>query len=110
MGREEFLARVAFPTPAGLVVIVAWQTQPLLGWSVYGRGAEPQPMQPRGDLAEDEMAAIALLEAGRGQQRYVTDLRRARSRRTTLVSRFGLAAPGTGPSANRCESAGKGDT
>ena len=76
MGKEGFLAGVAVLPEAGIVMIVAWQTLPLLWNSVLGRGDEPRLMQTRGDLADDGLATIALFEAA--QNRVVFILTQAR--------------------------------
>lgn len=72
MGNEaRFLFRLVAVTAALLILVVAWQTIPLIQAGLLASRAEPRPITPRGDLAEDERSTIALFEATRGSVVYI---------------------------------------
>jgi len=60
-----FLPRLLGITLALLVLMVAWQSIPLIQSMLIGQKAEPRVITPRGSLAEDELSTIELFEAAR---------------------------------------------
>jgi S1-C subfamily serine protease len=71
-----FLLRLLAITAAGLFLVLTWQTWPLIQAELLASRAEPRPVMPRGDLAEDERSTIALFEAARGSVVYIATLER----------------------------------
>ncbi len=63
--RGRFLPRLLWITVAALVLGIAWQTLPLVQFTIVGWRAEPRTVIPRGDLAEDERSTIGLFGAAR---------------------------------------------
>ncbi|HUF55476.1 MAG TPA: trypsin-like peptidase domain-containing protein [Thermohalobaculum sp.] len=57
-----FLGRLFWITLAALLVASVWQTLPTIRATLLGWQAEPRVVTPRGDLADDEQATIALFE------------------------------------------------
>ena len=65
MWSDRFVARTLLVTLAALVVVVAWQSIPLIQSAVIGWSAEPRTVTPRGALADAETSTIAVFEAAR---------------------------------------------
>jgi hypothetical protein len=75
-GTPRFLPRLLAVTAAGLFLVLAWQTYPLIQAELLASRAEPRTVTPRGDLAEDERSTIALFEAARGSVVYIATVER----------------------------------
>jgi S1-C subfamily serine protease len=73
---SRFLLRLLAVTAAGLFLVLAWQTWPLIQAELLASRAEPRTVTPRGDLAEDERSTIALFEAARGSVVYIATVTR----------------------------------
>jgi hypothetical protein len=71
-----FLLRLLALTAAGLFLVLAWQTYPLIQTELLASRAEPRTVTPRGDLADDERSTIALFEAARGSVVYIATVAR----------------------------------
>ncbi|MDW8313654.1 MAG: trypsin-like peptidase domain-containing protein [Rhodovarius sp.] len=56
--------------------MTAWQSIPLIQAQILAGRAEPRPITPRGDLAADEQATIALFERARGSVVYIATTER----------------------------------
>jgi len=64
--------RLRWITIAVLLVLAAWAALPWLERTVPGASAQPRTVTPRGDLAADEQAIIALFERARSSVVYIT--------------------------------------
>ena len=73
---SRFLLRLLAVAAAGLFLVLAWQTYPLVLAELLASRAEPRTVTPRGDLAEDERSTIALFEAARGSVVYIATVAR----------------------------------
>ena len=71
-----FHARLVAATAAALVLMVAWQSLPILQSAILGRFAEPRTVAPRGDLAASEQSTIAIFEAARDSVVFITTAER----------------------------------
>jgi S1-C subfamily serine protease len=71
-----FLFRTLLLLLAALVLMTAWQSIPLILAEILASRAEPRTVTPRGDLAEDERATIALFEQARGSVVFIATTER----------------------------------
>jgi S1-C subfamily serine protease len=71
-----FLLRTLLLVLAGLLLMTAWQSIPLIQAELLSSRAEPRAVTPRGDLAADEQATIALFEQARGAVVFITTTER----------------------------------
>lgn len=71
-----FLLRTLLVVIAALVLMTAWQTIPLIQAEILAGRAEPRAVTPRGDLAEDERATIALFEQARDSVVFIATTER----------------------------------
>ncbi|GIX11618.1 MAG: 2-alkenal reductase [Elioraea sp.] len=71
-----FLFRTLLLLLAGLVLMTAWQSIPLIQAEFLAGRAEPRVVTPRGDLAADEQATIALFEQARGSVVFIATTER----------------------------------
>ncbi|MCX7932730.1 MAG: S1C family serine protease, partial [Rhodovarius sp.] len=76
MSEKRFFFRTFLLVLAGLVLMTAWQSIPLIQAQILAGRAEPRPITPRGDLAADEQATIALFERARGSVVYIATTER----------------------------------
>jgi S1-C subfamily serine protease len=72
--QDQFIVRVLLIALGFLVVFLAWQALPLVEEAIFGRGEEPRIVTPRGELAADEEATIALFEAERVVDRFTRNV------------------------------------
>ena len=70
--KNHFAPRLLLVTLAAIIVIIVWQSAPLVQLALFPRVTEPRIVMPRGDLAADEQATIALFEAARGSVVYIS--------------------------------------
>ncbi len=68
---DRFLVRVFWLTLAAALLIVLFQATPYLA-GLFRPAAEPRLVVPRGDLADDEKATIALFENARDSVVFIT--------------------------------------
>jgi S1-C subfamily serine protease len=73
---DRFALRLLAATAAGLVLIAAWHAAPLLRIELLASRAEPRTVTPRGDLAADEQATIALFEGARDSVVFIATVQR----------------------------------
>ncbi|WP_439576605.1 S1C family serine protease [Elioraea sp.] len=73
---DRFALRLLAATAAGLVLIAAWHAAPLLRIELLASRAEPRTVTPRGDLAADEHATIALFEGARDSVVFIATVQR----------------------------------
>ncbi len=71
-----FLFRTLLLLLVGLVLMTAWQSIPLIQAEFLAGRAEPRVVTPRGDLAADEQATIALFEQARGSVVFIATTER----------------------------------
>jgi S1-C subfamily serine protease len=71
-----FLFRTLLLLLVGLVLMTAWQSIPLIQADFLAGRAEPRVVTPRGDLAADEQATIALFEQARGSVVFIATTER----------------------------------
>jgi S1-C subfamily serine protease len=76
MSTGRFLFRTLLLLLAALVLMAAWQSIPLIQAEVLASRAEPRTVTPRGDLAQDERATIALFEQARGSVVFIATTER----------------------------------
>ncbi len=77
MNREDtFLHRLFWITVAVVAVLLIWQLLPWIERTLIGPTAQPRPITPRGDLAEDEKATIEIFERAKGSVVYITTQQR----------------------------------
>ena len=76
MSEGRFLFRTLLLLLAGLVLMTAWQSIPLIQAEFLASRAEPRVVTPRGDLAADEQATIALFEQARGSVVFIATTER----------------------------------
>ncbi|MFN3591310.1 MAG: 2-alkenal reductase, partial [Thermaurantiacus sp.] len=76
MTEGRFLFRTLLLLLAGLVLMTAWQSIPLIQAEFLAGRAEPRVVTPRGDLAADEQATIALFEQARGSVVFIATTER----------------------------------
>ncbi|PRX38268.1 serine protease, S1-C subfamily, contains C-terminal PDZ domain [Meinhardsimonia xiamenensis] len=75
---DRFSRRLAVVTLAALVLILAWRIGPDIYRDHFAPPAEPRLVTPRGDLAEDEKATIAVFRAARDSVVFITTSERVR--------------------------------
>jgi S1-C subfamily serine protease len=75
-GDALFLRRLLAITAAGLLLILVWQTFPLMQAALLGSRAEPRTVVARGELAADEQGTIAVFESARGSVVYIATVER----------------------------------
>ena len=90
MWSDRFVGGTLLVTLAALVVVVAWQSIPLIQSVVIGWSAEPRTVTPRGALAESETSTIAVFEAARDSVVSISTQDRA----VNPWSRGGQGVPG----------------
>ena len=73
---DRFTSRLLAATAAGLLLMAAWQALPILRIELLASRAEPRTVTPRGDLAADEQATIALFEAARDSVVFIATVQR----------------------------------
>jgi S1-C subfamily serine protease len=73
---DRFASRLLTATAAGLVLIAAWHAAPLVRIELLASRAEPRTVSPRGDLAADEQATIALFEGARDSVVFIATVQR----------------------------------
>ena len=71
-----FLVRTLLLTISALVLMTAWQSIPLIQAEILAGRAEPRTVTPRGNLAEDERATIALFEQARDSVVFIATTER----------------------------------
>jgi S1-C subfamily serine protease len=71
-----FFRRLLAIAAAGLLLILAWQSLPLILSELLAFRAEPRVVAARGELAEDERSTIALFEAARGSVVFIATVER----------------------------------
>ena len=76
MGIDRFAMRLALIVLAVLIVALGWQSIPLIQAELFGRGAEPRTVTPRGDLASGEQSTIALFETARDSVVFISTAER----------------------------------
>ncbi len=76
MTEGRFLFRTMLLLLVGLILMTAWQSIPLIQAEFLAGRAEPRVVTPRGDLAEDERATIALFEQARGSVVFIATTER----------------------------------
>lgn len=76
MDNARFMFRTLLLMLAGLVLMAAWQSIPLLQAEFLAGRAEPRVVTPRGDLAEDERSTITLFEQARGSVVFIATTER----------------------------------
>ncbi|WP_027283498.1 S1C family serine protease [Rubritepida flocculans] len=76
MSQGVFLFRTLLLVLAGLLLMTAWQSIPLIQAELLAGRAEPRAVTPRGDLAADEQATIALFEQARGSVVFIATTER----------------------------------
>ncbi|MGJ4949994.1 S1C family serine protease [Bradyrhizobium sp. HKCCYLS20291] len=77
MSRWSFPARLLAVAATALVLMMAWQTFPLIQAELLGMRAKPRDITPRGDLAADEKSTIALFEARSGSVVFITTVQQS---------------------------------
>lgn len=55
-----------------LLLLAAWYVVPDIRWHLARADAAPRPIQPRGDLSEDEKATIEIFERAKGSVVFIT--------------------------------------
>ena len=76
MTEGRFLFRTLLLLLVGLVLMTAWQSIPLIQAEFLASRAEPRTVTPRGDLAADEQATIALFEQARDSVVFIATTER----------------------------------
>ena len=76
MTEGRFLFRTLLLLLVGLVLMTAWQSIPLIQAEFLASRAEPRAVTPRGDLAADEQATIALFEQARDSVVFIATTER----------------------------------
>lgn len=77
MNREDtFLRRLFWITVAVVAVLLIWQLLPWIERTLIGPTAQPRPVTPRGDLAEDEKSTIEIFERAKGSVVFITTQQR----------------------------------
>jgi len=76
MSDGRFLFRTLLLLFAAVFLMTAWQSIPLIQAEILASRAEPRTVTPRGDLAEDERATIALFEQARGSVVFIATTER----------------------------------
>ncbi len=76
MTEGRFLFRTLLLMLVGLVLMTAWQSIPLIQAEFLASRAEPRAVTPRGDLAADEQATIALFEQARDSVVFIATTER----------------------------------
>ncbi len=71
-----FFRRLTWIVVAAILVGAAWELMPVLRVALLDRMAEPRVVAPRGDLADDEAATIALFENARESVVFITTAER----------------------------------
>ncbi len=72
---ERFFRRLFALTFALMTLMLFWQTLPLIEQFVVAQQAQPRPVTPRGNLAEDEKATIELFEKTKDSVVYIATSR-----------------------------------
>ncbi len=68
---ERFIRRLFAISFAVMTLMLFWQALPWVGEFILSQQAEPRPVTPRGDLAEDEKATIELFERTKDSVVYI---------------------------------------
>ncbi len=68
---ERFFGRLFALTLALMALMLFWQTLPWIEEYIVAQQAQPRPVTPRGDLAEDEKATIELFEKTKDSVVYI---------------------------------------
>ena len=71
-----FFIRLISATSAALLIIIVWQSFPIIQSVVLGRFAEPRAVAPRGDLAAFEQSTITVFNAARDSVVFITTAER----------------------------------
>ncbi|MFN6934715.1 MAG: S1C family serine protease [Tsuneonella sp.] len=71
MSRSVFV-RLVSATSAALLIIIVWQSFPIIQGIVLGRFSEPRAVVPRGDLAAFEQSTITVFNATRDSVIFIT--------------------------------------
>ncbi|MGJ4927930.1 S1C family serine protease [Bradyrhizobium sp. HKCCYLS2038] len=77
MSRWSFPARLLAVAATALVLMIAWQSIPLIQAELLGLRAKPRDITPRGDLASDEKSTIALFESRSGSVVFITTVQQS---------------------------------
>ncbi|WP_315804905.1 S1C family serine protease [Bradyrhizobium sp. SZCCHNS3002] len=77
MSRWSFAARLFAVAATALLLMMAWQTFPLIQAELLGMRAKPREITPRGDLAADEKSTIALFESRSGSVVFITTVQQS---------------------------------
>ncbi len=72
---ERFVKRLFAISFAAMVLMLFWQALPWVGEFILSQHAQPRPVTPRGDLAEDEKATIELFERTKDSVVYIATSR-----------------------------------
>ncbi|WP_367383782.1 S1C family serine protease [Roseobacter sp. HKCCD6544] len=76
MMTSSFLVRLWSVTAAVLIVILTWQSIPLLQARLFEQSAEPRLITPRGDLSLAEESTIAVFDAAKDSVVFITTAQR----------------------------------
>ncbi len=68
---DRFIRRLFSMTFVVMALMLFWQTLPWIEELIVARQAQPRPVTPRGDLAEDEKATIELFERTKDSVVYI---------------------------------------
>ncbi|BDY13186.1 S1C family serine protease [Hydrogenimonas cancrithermarum] len=68
---DRYLKRLFVTSLAVMALMLFWQSLPFIESLIIARQAQPRPVTPRGDLAEDEKATIELFERTKGSVVYI---------------------------------------
>jgi S1-C subfamily serine protease len=71
-----FFIRLVSATSAALLIIIVWQSFPIIQGVVLGRFAGPRAVAPRGDLAAFEQSTITVFNAARDSVVFITTAER----------------------------------
>ena len=77
MSRWSFAARLLAVAATALLLMMAWQTFPLIQAEILGLRAKPREITARGDLAADEKSTIALFESRSGSVVFITTVQQS---------------------------------
>jgi len=68
---DRYFRRLFATAFAAMLLMLFWQSLPFLQSLIIAREAEPRPVTPRGNLAEDEKATIELFERTKNSVVYI---------------------------------------
>lgn len=70
--KENYFKRVFAITFSLLILMIAWEFLPLIQEFIITKNAQPRPITPRGDLAEDEKTTIELFNKTKDSVVYIS--------------------------------------